>query len=78
MKNFDIIIPVQKIPSVNAAHKIGRSGKKVWIYLSKEIKDLQEKVRMDLLKNNVQDWAKDLTKDHILTFSCKSFISLLK
>lgn len=66
MKNFEIIISVKKIPSVNAAHKIGRAGNKVWIYLSKEIKDLQEKVRMDLLKNNVQDWAKDLTSDYIL------------
>ena len=66
MKNFEIIIPVKKIPSFNAAHKIGRAGNKVWIYLSKEIKDLQEKVRMDLLKNNVQDWAKDLTSDYIL------------
>ncbi|MGP1493841.1 MAG: hypothetical protein ACTTIS_00625 [Streptobacillus sp.] len=66
MENFEIIIPVKKIPSVNAAHKIGRAGNKVWIYLSKEIKDLQEKVRIDLLKNNVQDWAKNLTSDYIL------------
>lgn len=62
MNKFETIIPVEKIPSVNAAHKIRMAGKKAWLYLDPSIKAVQDRVKEELSKANVQEWANTLDK----------------
>lgn len=66
MDQFEIIIPVEKIPSVNSAIKVRKVGNKAWTYLSTDIKNLQEEIKQAMLNSNAINWAKDLNSDYVL------------
>lgn len=50
MKPFNLLVQYQKLPSINTAHQIGRSGNRVWLYLHNDIKKMQDKIANDLIK----------------------------
>lgn len=66
MDQFEIIIPVEKIPSVNSAIKVRKVGNKAWTYLSTDIKNLQEEIKQAMLNSNAIEWAKGLNSDYVL------------
>lgn len=66
MDQFEIIIPVEKIPSVNSAIKVRKVGNKAWTYLSTDIKNLQEEIKQAMLNSNAINWAKGLNSDYVL------------
>lgn len=51
-------ITLTHIPSVNQAHQIGRRKNKVWIYLNPNIKKMQDKIKLDLISQNCEDYFK--------------------
>ena len=57
---FTGIIKLDKLCSVNTAHKIGRAGNKSWIYLDPLIVQMQKSIEQQLIDQNVHAYFKDL------------------
>lgn len=66
MQRFEVIIPVEKIPSVNQAIKVRVVNGRGWTYLNTDIKKLQEQIKSEMLKNKSDEWSKDLSSEYVL------------